>query len=102
MALCKGEPRHMGVSDVVRHVDSCIKTSLTVPHCSRIFPQTATLLRVMLLTACIINGAVAPYFQRKLVNVMKSSPYALSIDDSSDNDLEKVNAAFVTWNTGRL
>ena len=42
-------------------------------------------------TACIINGAVAPYFQRKLVNVMKSSPYALSIDGSSDNDLEKVN-----------
>lgn len=42
-------------------------------------------------TACIINGAIAPSFQDKLIECMKELPYALSIDGSSNNDLEKMN-----------
>lgn len=42
-------------------------------------------------TACIINGAVAPFFQKQLIENMKQGPYALSIDGSSDNGIEKMN-----------
>uniref|UniRef100_H2ZY73 DUF4371 domain-containing protein n=1 Tax=Latimeria chalumnae TaxID=7897 RepID=H2ZY73_LATCH len=40
---------------------------------------------------CLINGAIAPYFREKLVEIMKNSPYSLLIDDSNDTDLEKMN-----------
>ena len=42
-------------------------------------------------TACIINGAVAPYFHQQLIEKMKQGPYALSIDGSSDNSVKKMN-----------
>ena len=42
-------------------------------------------------TACIINGAVAPFFQDQLIENMKQGPYALSIDGSSDNSVKKMN-----------
>lgn len=42
-------------------------------------------------TACIINGAVAPFYQQQLVESMKQGPYALSIDGSSDSGVEKMN-----------
>ena len=42
-------------------------------------------------TACIINGAVAPFFQQQLIECMRQEPYALSIDGSSDTGIEKMN-----------
>ena len=42
-------------------------------------------------TACIINGAVAPFFQQNLVEHIKKNPFSIAIDGSSDNDLEKMN-----------
>lgn len=48
-------------------------------------------------TACIINGAVAPYFQQLLVKAMKTQPYALSIDGSSDSSVEKMNPLTVRF-----
>ena len=42
-------------------------------------------------TACIINGAVAPSYQKVLVDTMKSGPYSVAIDGSSDNGVEKMN-----------
>ena len=40
-------------------------------------------------TSCIINGAVAPFFQQFLVKFMRNNPYALAIDGSSDSGVEK-------------
>ena len=42
-------------------------------------------------TACLINGALAPHYQQELVAYMKENPYALTIDGSSDNSIEKMN-----------
>ena len=42
-------------------------------------------------TACIINGAVAPYFQQNLVEHIKKNPFSIAIDGSSDSDVEKMN-----------
>ena len=42
-------------------------------------------------TACLINGALAPHYQQELVACMKENPYALAIDGSSDNSIEKMN-----------
>lgn len=42
-------------------------------------------------TACIINGAIAPSFQYILVESMKSAPFAIAIDGSSDFSVEKMN-----------
>ena len=43
-------------------------------------------------TACMINGAIAPFFQRALVQSMQLSPFALAIDGSNDNtSTEKMN-----------
>lgn len=42
-------------------------------------------------TTCIINGSLSPYFQNNLVESMKSAPFALAIDGSNDNGLEKMN-----------
>ncbi|XP_041470149.1 uncharacterized protein LOC121419757 [Lytechinus variegatus] len=54
-------------------------------------------------TACIINGAVAPFFQRKLVDHMKNHPFSIAIDGSSDNDIEKMNPMTVRiFDMGRV
>ena len=42
-------------------------------------------------TACIVNGAVAPFFLQNLVDVMRREPYAIAIDASSDTGCEKMN-----------
>jgi hypothetical protein len=42
-------------------------------------------------TACIINGAVAPFFQQSLVEHVKNNPFSIAIDGSSDNAVEKMN-----------
>ena len=42
-------------------------------------------------TACILNGAVAPFFQRSLVERMQTNPFALAIDGSNDSSTEKMN-----------
>ena len=42
-------------------------------------------------TTCIINGSLSPYFRDSLVTAMKSSPFALAIDGSNDNGMEKMN-----------
>ena len=42
-------------------------------------------------TACIINGAIAPSYQHGLVKVMKTGPFSVAIDGSSDNGVEKMN-----------
>lgn len=48
-------------------------------------------------TACIINGAVAPFFQQQLIESMKQGPYALSIDGSSDTGVKKMNPLTVRF-----
>ena len=42
-------------------------------------------------TACIINGAVSPFFQKSLVEIMKKEPFSIAIDGSSDSGVEKMN-----------
>ena len=42
-------------------------------------------------TACIINGALAPYYKGKMIQVMKEGPFALAIDGSTDTGVEKKN-----------
>ncbi len=42
-------------------------------------------------TACIINGAIAPFYQQDLVDIMKNGPYTIAIDGSSDTGTEKMN-----------
>ncbi|XP_064422522.1 uncharacterized protein LOC135360046 [Latimeria chalumnae] len=39
----------------------------------------------------MLNGAIAPYFQRCLVSQMKNKPFSLSVDGSNDTGLEKMN-----------
>ena len=41
--------------------------------------------------ACIINGAIAPFFQKALVEIMKKEPFSIAIDGSSDSGVEKMN-----------
>ena len=42
-------------------------------------------------TACVINGATAPFYQRNLIHVMKNKPFSLAVDGSSDSDVKKMN-----------
>ena len=35
-------------------------------------------------TACIVNGAVAPFFQQRLLENIRSNPFSLAVDGSSD------------------
>ena len=42
-------------------------------------------------TACIINGALAPFYHRKLVLVMQNEAFAICIDASSDTGCEKMH-----------
>ena len=42
-------------------------------------------------TTCIINGALKPYYQSKLVQLMKNYPYSLLIDGSNDTGRDKMN-----------
>ena len=42
-------------------------------------------------TACMINGAIAPFYQHNLIDVMKNKPYSLAVDGSSDSDVKKMN-----------
>ena len=42
-------------------------------------------------TACIINGAVVPFFQQNFVEHTKKNLFSFAIDGSSDNDIEKMN-----------
>lgn len=42
-------------------------------------------------TTCIINGALKPYFQDRLLSLMRQNPYSLSIDGSNDTGLDKMN-----------
>ena len=42
-------------------------------------------------TACLINGAIAPFFHQRLVESMRNGPYAVAIDGSSDTGIEKMN-----------
>lgn len=42
-------------------------------------------------TTCIINGAVAPSYQQLLVSTMKTAPFSVAIDGSTDTGVEKMN-----------
>jgi hypothetical protein len=42
-------------------------------------------------TTCIINGALAPYFLKELIEIMTSTPFSLLVDGSNDTGLEKMN-----------
>ena len=42
-------------------------------------------------TACIINGTIAPFFQQRLVELMRNEPFAIAIDGPSDTGIEKMN-----------
>ena len=42
-------------------------------------------------TACILNGAVAPYFLEQLVSQMQEEPFAVAIDGSNDAGVKKMN-----------
>ena len=42
-------------------------------------------------TTCIVNMALQPFLESVLVAQMKSQPFALAIDGSNDNGLQKMN-----------
>jgi hypothetical protein len=42
-------------------------------------------------TTAMLNGALAPHYRDNLVTLMRSVPFSLAIDGSSDNDLSKMN-----------
>ena len=42
-------------------------------------------------TACMINGAIAPFFQQILIESMRKGPFAIAVDGSSDTGVEKMN-----------
>ena len=42
-------------------------------------------------TTCIVNMALRPHLESILVAQMKSQPFALAIDGSNDNGLQKMN-----------
>lgn len=42
-------------------------------------------------TACIINGAIAPYLEEQLISIMVAHPFSVAIDGSSDSGVEKMN-----------
>ena len=46
-------------------------------------------------TSCIINMALRPHFEHKLVFEMTQASYALAIDGSNDNGLQKLNPVTV-------
>ena len=40
-------------------------------------------------TACMINSAIAPFFQQILIESMRKGPFAIAVDGSSDSGVEK-------------
>ena len=48
-------------------------------------------------TTCIVNGSLAPYFKSALVIAMRSQPYAVCIDGSSDTGIEKMNPMTIRY-----
>ena len=42
-------------------------------------------------SACIINGTLAKELQKSLIEVMKSSPFSLTTDESIDSDLNEMD-----------
>ena len=42
-------------------------------------------------TTCVLNGSLAPHFRSALVSAMICGPFAIAIDGSNDNGLEKMN-----------
>lgn len=42
-------------------------------------------------TTCIVNMALRPYFESILVSQMQNQPFALAIDGSNDNGIQKMN-----------
>ena len=48
-------------------------------------------------TTCILNGSLAPHFKSTLVEAMSSRPFAIAIDGSNDNSLEKMNPLTVRF-----
>ena len=42
-------------------------------------------------TACILNYALAPHLKDDLVSAMRTEPFSLSIDASTDSGLSKMN-----------
>uniref|UniRef100_H3ARC8 HAT C-terminal dimerisation domain-containing protein n=1 Tax=Latimeria chalumnae TaxID=7897 RepID=H3ARC8_LATCH len=42
-------------------------------------------------STCMLNGAIAPYVQWCLVSQMKNEPFSLSVEESNDTGLEKMN-----------
>ena len=52
---------------------------------------------------CILNGALKPYYQNELVEMMKDQPYSVSIDGSNDTGQEKMNPVTVKlFDTDRI
>ena len=46
-------------------------------------------------TSCIVNMALRPHFEESLVSHMRDNPFALAIDGSNNNGLEKMNPVTV-------
>ena len=42
-------------------------------------------------TACMINGAVAPFFLQRLLEHIRGNPFSLAVDGSSESDVEEMN-----------
>ena len=56
-------------------------------------------------TTCIINGSLAPYFKKSLVDFMKSHLFSIAIDGYNDTGVEKMNPITVRYfdsNEGRV
>ena len=46
---------------------------------------------------CILNGSLAPHFKSTSVEAISSRPFAIAIDGSNDNGLEKMNPLTVQF-----
>ena len=78
---------------LVQHNIPLLLADELTPLCHTIFPDSEIAKQYSsrkTKTACVINGAIAPFFQKSLVEKMIQGPYALAIDGSSDNGLEKM------------
>ena len=48
-------------------------------------------------TTCIINGSLAPFFKKSLIESMRSGPFSIAIDGSNDTGIEKMNPITVRY-----
>ena len=69
------------------------------PHFCDVFSYSEIFLSKRTKTACIINGAIAQFFQKALVEIMKKEPFSIAVSDSG---VEEMNPLTVRIFGGRI